>query len=76
MATPPTYRVRVQGALDETWSDWLAGMRITVEHERGHPPITTLTGPVVDQAALRGILTRILDLNLVLLSVTREESQQ
>jgi hypothetical protein len=73
MAKPPVYRIRVQGALDETWSDWLAGMIITVEDRSGCPCIMNLTGPVVDQAALRGILTRLLDLNLELLSVTRVE---
>jgi hypothetical protein len=60
------YRISVQGKLDEDWSDWLDGMTITFE--RG---TTTLTGPVADQSALRGILDRIWDLNLTLISVTR-----
>ena len=62
---PTTYQIQVQGKLDEGWSDWFRGM--TVVFEEG---ITTLAGPVADQAALRGILTRIWDLNLTVLSVT------
>ncbi|MBE9507668.1 MAG: hypothetical protein IMY86_06415 [Chloroflexi bacterium] len=62
---PMTYQIQVQGKLDEDWSDWFRGM--TVAFEGG---TTTLTGPVADQAALRGILTRIWDLNLTVLSVT------
>jgi hypothetical protein len=60
------YRISVQGKLDEDWSDWLDGMTITFERST-----TTLTGPVADQPALRGILDRIWDLNLTLISVTR-----
>ena len=63
---PIIYQIRVQGRLDENWSDWFSGMTITFEGG-----VTTLTGPVADQAALRGLLTRIWDLNLTLLSVTR-----
>lgn len=60
------YQIKVQGRLDEGWSDWFAGLTVTFESG-----VTTLTGPVADQSALRGILTRIWDLNLTLLSVTR-----
>jgi len=63
---PITYQIRVQGRLDENWSDWFSGMTITFEGG-----VTTLTGPIADQAALRGLMTRIWDLNLTLLSVTR-----
>jgi hypothetical protein len=62
------YQIQVQGKLDESWSDWFSGMTITFEGG-----ITTLTGPVADQAALRGILSKIWDLNLTLVSVTRIE---
>ena len=58
------YQITVQGRLDENWSDWFDGMKITVEHDA-----TTLTGSVVDQAALHGILNKIRDLNLALISV-------
>ena len=58
------YQIKVQGRLDESWSGWFSGMAITFEGD-----ITTLTGVVVDQAALRGILSRLWDLNLALISV-------
>jgi len=60
------YQIRVQGKLDERWSDWFNGMAIT--SERG---VTKLTGAVMDQARLRGILSKIWDLNLTLISVNR-----
>ncbi len=66
---PPIYEIRVEGRLDANWSDWFDGMRVTPE--RGDARVTILTGAVVDQAALHGILTRIRDLNLVLISVSR-----
>ncbi len=65
------YEIKVRGQLDESWSDWFDNMDITVENEHDDPPITILTGVVVDQAALQGILHRIHDLNLELISVTR-----
>jgi hypothetical protein len=67
------YQIQVQGKLDEKWSDWFGGMTVTVQSERDDVPITTLTGTVADQAALRGILTKIWDLNLRLISVNRIE---
>lgn len=66
---PMTYQIQVQGRLDEDWSDWFKGMTLTFEGG-----ITTLTGPVADQAALRGTLTRIWDVNLTLISVRRIEA--
>jgi hypothetical protein len=62
------YQIQVRGKLDESWSDWLNGMTITFESG-----VTTLTGLVSDQSALRGILDRIWDLNLLLIAVTRIE---
>jgi hypothetical protein len=61
------YRIRVQGKLDERWSEWFSSLTITVESES--PPVTTLVGGI-DQAALRGVLNKIWDLNLALISVT------
>ena len=62
------YQIKVQGRLDEGWSDWFAGLTVTFENG-----VTTLTGAVADQPALRGILTSIWDLNLTLISVNRIE---
>jgi len=63
------YEIQILGRLGQDWSDWLDGMAISFE--RG---VTTLTGPVADQAALRGILTRLWDVNLALVSVRRLEA--
>ena len=60
------YRIRLQGCLNETWSDWFEEMAISSKGAE-----TILTGPVADQAALHGLLIRIRDLNLTLLSVER-----
>jgi hypothetical protein len=65
------YQIQTRGRLDGNWSDWFNGMTIEVDNQNG-PPVTTLTG-VVDQPALHGILSRIRDLNLPLISVTRIE---
>jgi hypothetical protein len=59
------YEIRLQGHLDERWADWFDGLTITLE-ENGD---TVLTGPVVDQAALHGLLKKIRDLGLPLRSV-------
>jgi hypothetical protein len=62
---PTLYRIRVKGHLDPEWSEWLDNMAITQEEEG----TTTLSGPVVDQAALHGLLIKIRDLGLVLITV-------
>lgn len=61
------YHIRVSGYLDDDFADWFDGM--TLSHSTDAE--TSLTGAVADQAALHGILARIRDLNLTLLSVTR-----
>jgi hypothetical protein len=65
------YQIKVRGRLGENWSAWFDGMVIAVEEKENdsHATITTLTGPVTDQAALHGILSRIRDLGLPLLLV-------
>jgi hypothetical protein len=65
---PATYQIKVPGHLDESWSDWVGGMTITVEGEDDGPPVTTLTG-ALDQAALQGLLRRLYSLGLPLVSV-------
>jgi hypothetical protein len=71
---PATYRIKVQGHLDERWSDWFEGMTTTVEREGDGPPITTLTGTVADQSALQGMLRALYTLGLPVCSVTCVES--
>ena len=66
-AEPARYELRVQGVLDDRWSAWFEGLRIASD-QAGQ---TTITGPVADQAALHGLLTKIRDLGLPLLSVRR-----
>ena len=65
------YRIKVQGWIGERWANWFDGMAMTYQGTEDDSPITVLTGPVVDQAALRSLLTKIWDLNLTLISVTR-----
>jgi hypothetical protein len=62
------YSIRLEGHLDQSWSEWLDGMAITSE-ENGQ---TQLTGVVIDQSALHGLLARIRDLNLRLISINCE----
>jgi hypothetical protein len=74
--TPAVYQIKMEGVLDEKWSDWFNGMSIAFERTGDGPPITTITGAVADQAKLRGMLSKIWDLNLTLISVTRLESEK
>jgi hypothetical protein len=66
-AEPTRYELRVQGVLDDRWSAWFEGLRVTSDHAGQ----TIIAGPVADQAALHGLLTKIRDLGLPLLSVRR-----
>jgi hypothetical protein len=62
---PMIYQVRIKGHLSPQWTDWFEGLTITLE-EGGN---TLLTGPVLDQAALHGVLKKVRDLGMPLLSV-------
>ena len=73
---PATYQIKVPGHLDERWSEWTEGMTIMVESGDDGPPITSLTGVVVDQAALQGLLRRLYALGLPLLSVNRQDTEK
>ena len=64
---PVVYQIRIKGHLDSQWTDWFGGLTITLE-ENGD---TLLTGPVVDQAALHGLLKKVRDLGMPLVSVNR-----
>ena len=66
------YQMRLQGHLGRQWTEWFGGLTITLE-ENGD---TLLTGPVVDQAALHGLLRKVRDLGMPLLSVNRVEPSQ
>ena len=63
----PTYQIRLQGHLGPQWSDWFEGLTIELLKDGE----TLLSGPVVDQPALHGLLKKVRDLGLPLLSVTR-----
>jgi hypothetical protein len=67
LAMVDTYRIHVRGHLGDRWSDWLGGLAV----QRQADGTTVLVGPVVDQAALHGVITRIRDLGLPLLSVNQ-----
>ena len=66
---PIEYQIEIQGRLEERWSRWFDDMDITVKSEAGGPTVTVLSGMVADQAALHGLLNRIRDLSIPLLSV-------
>ena len=61
---PLVYQIRIKGHLGPEWSDWFGGLTITLEGNGD----TLLTGPVVDQAALHGVLRKVRDLGMLLVS--------
>jgi hypothetical protein len=63
---PTAYQIRLKGSLDSSWSDWFDGFTITVQGDE-----TLLAGIVPDQSALHGILAKINDLGLSIVSVTK-----
>ena len=65
------YEIRLKGQLDDKWSDWFDGLIITLE-ENGD---TLLTGPVIDQTALYGLLKKVRDLGIPLVSVSPVEPE-
>ena len=62
---PSAFQIRIRGHLDRQWTDWFDGMAITLEEDGD----TLLTGPVADQAALHGLLKKVRDLGMTLVSV-------
>ncbi|MGZ9166202.1 MAG: hypothetical protein ACXW4Q_12945 [Anaerolineales bacterium] len=69
---PVVYQIRIKGHLSHQWTDWFEGLTITLEEDGN----TLLTGTVVDQAALHGLLKKVRDLGMPLLSVNRVNSSQ
>jgi hypothetical protein len=69
---PVIYEIRIKGHLSHPWADWFDGLTITLEEDGN----TLLTGPVVDQAALHGLLKKVRDLGTPLISVTSVEPDQ
>lgn len=67
--TPATYRIRVKGYLDSSWSDRLSGLTISQSSQEDVPEVTTLYGQLLDQAALAGVLSALYGLHLPILSV-------
>ena len=66
---PMVYQIRIKGHLGYRWTDWFEGLTITLEEDGN----TLLTGPVIDQAALHGLLKKVRDLGLPLISVSPVE---
>ena len=66
-AQPMVYQIRIKGHLGRQWTDWFGGLTLTLE-DNGE---TLLTGPVVDQAALHGLLRKVRDGGMPLVSVMR-----
>ncbi len=67
---PKIYQIRIKDHLSREWTDWFEGLTITLE-DNGD---TLLTGPVMDQAALYGLLKKVRDLGMALVSVNPMES--
>ncbi len=67
------YQIAVRGKLSDRWSDWFSGLEISETAGLAGSPITILRG-TIDQAALRGIVNKIWDLNLTLVSITAPDA--
>jgi len=65
------YHIRIKGVLESHWSEWFEGLTITMEDDDK----TLLSGPVVDDAALHGLLKKVRDLGMPLLSVNSVEPE-
>ena len=73
--TQPVYRICVQGRLSQTGAAWFEGFTLTMDETKS-PLQTCLQGPVMDQAALHGLLSRIRDLGMTLITVQRLDERR
>jgi len=65
------YEIKVKGHIGETWSSWFEDMAITTGFDEDRNPVTTFTGLIVDQAALHGVIAKIRDIHMPLISVNQ-----
>jgi hypothetical protein len=73
-SSPSIYEIRIEGELGDMWASWFEGLSIRKEFTVGSDhPVTVLYGRIPDQPALHGILNRIRDLNLTLISIKKDE---
>lgn len=63
------YQIKVKGALDSSWSEWFSGMTILPAEDENGGLFTILSGTFLDQAALRGVMNKLWDLNVTLIAV-------
>jgi hypothetical protein len=69
------YQIRIEGELDQRWSTWFSGLKVSLDEGPEGFQTTLLTGEL-DQAALRGVLNKIWDLNLVLISLSQIDESE
>jgi hypothetical protein len=72
LGQPMIYQIRIKGHLDPQWTDWFEGLSISLEEEGD----TLLTGPVIDQSALHGLLKKVRDLGMTLVSVNQVQCNE
>jgi hypothetical protein len=63
------YRITVEGAINSSWSEWFGNLQLVSKKTTDGMQITILNGKIADQAALRGLLNRLWDLNMILVSI-------